>query len=212
MKTCTACGLEKPLDEFHKDKRKQGAYRARCKACHSSRMKVYRDENSEAESEKKRAYYKVRRHHILERSKDYYEQNRDKKLAKQRETKRENGYNAAYYQANRDRLLEKNRAWRENNMPALRAGWRSYRMRNSAKINEKVAARKAAKIKATPAWADRQIMADMYAEAKYFGLTVDHIVPLISELVCGLHVEHNLQLLPLSENVSKNNRHWPDMP
>lgn len=40
---------------------------------------------------------------------------------------------------------------------------------------------------------------------------VDHIVPLKSPLVCGLHWEGNLQITPASDNKSKNNRHWPDM-
>lgn len=33
----------------------------------------------------------------------------------------------------------------------------------------------------------------------------------VSKKVCGLHCEANLRALPAVDNISKGNRHWPDM-
>lgn len=41
---------------------------------------------------------------------------------------------------------------------------------------------------------------------------VDHIVPLSSLMVCGLHVHTNLRVLTRRENTLKNNHAWPGMP
>jgi 5-methylcytosine-specific restriction endonuclease McrA len=68
------------------------------------------------------------------------------------------------------------------------------------------------KLQATPSWADLDGIEDVYLEAEYMQMEVDHIVPLQSNLVCGLHVWDNLQLLTKSENCQKKNHYWPDMP
>lgn len=82
----------------------------------------------------------------------------------------------------------------------------------------RVAKRKAAKIQATPAWSNDFFIGEIYELAKLRERMVggrwhvDHIVPLQSVIVCGLHVESNLQVIPGPRNESKGNRHWPDMP
>lgn len=63
-----------------------------------------------------------------------------------------------------------------------------------------------------PTWVSQEECRRVYLDARSRGLEVDHIVPLIHPLVCGLHVEFNLQPLTKAENNAKGNKHWPDMP
>lgn len=58
---------------------------------------------------------------------------------------------------------------------------------------------------ATPPWADTQKINEIYL-ARPFGFHVDHIYPLRSDWVCGLHVPENLQYLSAEENLKKGNR------
>ena len=82
----------------------------------------------------------------------------------------------------------------------------------------KGAKRRASKKQAVPGWMNKAAVEAIYEKARKFTeLTgepfhVDHIVPLTSDIVCGLHWEGNLQVLPGAENLSKANRVWPDMP
>jgi 5-methylcytosine-specific restriction endonuclease McrA len=62
-----------------------------------------------------------------------------------------------------------------------------------------------------PPWADRNAIRKIYLQARQLTIEtgikheVDHIIPSNHELVCGLHVETNLQILTESENIKKSN-------
>lgn len=91
--------------------------------------------------------------------------------------------------------------------------WRQHR----PKANAYWMKRHAAKLTATPGWNNPFFIAEAYELAELrthvtgIRWNVDHIIPLRSPKVCGLHVHTNLQVIPEGENFRKSNRYWPDM-
>ena len=95
---------------------------------------------------------------------------------------------------------------------------REWRKQHPAAVRACSARRRAQKLAATPAWANKDAIQALYllaaAMMDFVGIEmhVDHIVPLKHSLVCGLHCEANLEVITATENLSKGNWRWPDMP
>jgi hypothetical protein len=134
--------------------------------------------------------------------------------------------NAAYRQRYADQIRERHREWVETHPDRNKVHKRRWYEKNRERVNraaieywknhpvEKAAhcAKRRAIIKqATPCWADTRyirlfnILAKKESERIGRRVSVDHIVPLQSDWVCGLHCEHNLQLMFLEHNSSKHN-------
>lgn len=100
--------------------------------------------------------------------------------------------------------------YRIKNKASVKEYKAAWAKRNSAHVNNKNSQRRARCARATPGWADMESIKDVYMEAKYMQMHVDHIVPLNHPLVCGLHVWENLQLLYPEDNLRKNNTFNPE--
>ncbi len=116
-------------------------------------------------------------------------------------------------------LRNKYRANRtEDHREKARLKVRDWKSKNKFKVLAQCARRRASKLRATPSWADNSKIVEIYKRSQELTIStgiihhVDHIVPLISELVCGLHCENNLRVIVGKENLSKGNRYWDDMP
>lgn len=125
---------------------------------------------------------------------------------------------AKWREENREKSRIASRRWQANHIEKFKADHAAWRRRNSHLRSAKQSLRKAIKLKATPMWANDFFIKEAYHLASIrtkimgFKWHVDHIVPLKSKLVCGLHTEQNLQVIPAAKNISKHNRYWPDMP
>ena len=124
--------------------------------------------------------------------------------------------NAAWRKANPAKVAECKLAWEQQDKlkhpEKYREKQRKHLAANLPKYRAKWANRRALKKNAKPAWANDFFIEEAYELAKLrtemtgFPWEVDHIVPLQHPMVCGLHVEHNLQVIPRSANRTKSNK------
>ena len=76
-KTCTKCGVVKPLDDFHRDKRSPDGRRSDCKECVREYKHRYHEENRDKERERKHRYREENRDKVRKCQRRYHEENRD---------------------------------------------------------------------------------------------------------------------------------------
>lgn len=134
------------------------------------------------------------------------EANRKKVIANEKAI--ETVLSKAFKELKAKRRKERNRRW-------------SKALEKAHKVSRQAGARALRRwqqVVATPGWANKGAMLAMSRQARNVEREtgephhVDHIVPIISRLVCGLHCEQNMCVLPGVENMSKGNKRWPDMP
>lgn len=117
-----------------------------------------------------------------------------------------------YYEKNKDEVKARANARPLENQRAYR---RKYRQENDEWDKAKTSFRRRRFRDATPRWLTKEqknAVKQLYVEAqrltKLTGerYVVDHIVPLINDEVCGLHVPWNLRVITQDENLVKSNK------
>lgn len=193
MKKCSKCKEIKALDLFHRDKNKKDGHTSNCKACAKAVTLAWTRAHPAEHAAHGRAY--------------------EKRYPKKAVEK-----NARHRRKHPEQHVASVTKWKKANRDKVNANAAKNRKLHPEKVAAKTARYRASKIQATPAWANGFFIEEAYDLAARrtktlgFRWEVDHIVPLRSKVVCGLHNEFNLQVIPAVENLSKSNRWWPDMP
>lgn len=142
--------------------------------------------------------------------KRWAELNREKYLSGMRERRRANWESHKEKSKLRMRILAQNPAWVSKRRERDSSRQHITNARNSAyrgKVRQ-----------CTPSWSNKFFVEEAYRLARHrtevtgVQWSVDHVVPIKSTIVCGLHCEHNLAVITASANRIKSNRFWPDMP
>jgi hypothetical protein len=132
-------------------------------------------------------------------SRDHSAKSRAKHLDARRASDRE------YARDHASNRKEYRREWVSANREKVTSDHRDWCARNPERRREHHKRYHAAKVRATPAWADLAAIEKFYADRPE-GMEVDHMVALQGRNVSGLHVHWNLQYLTPYQNAAKGNR------
>ena len=116
----------------------------------------------------------------------------------------------AWYTANQEHIKEYRRA----NLEKAQASTKLWKSKNPDKVILYREQRNQYLKDRTPAWANTNKIKEIYSHCKrlnekagYIKYHIDHKIPLQGKNISGLHVEHNLQILTATKNISKGNKY-----
>lgn len=213
MRKCWQCKIIKPLNDFNKNQ-------DRCRDCGKIYFAAYRAANKEKEKIRHANYHVANKEKINKRVSEWQKSNPERVRKKSRKfyhrhRDKERARCDAWQAKNPDWNRENTRKWRAANLEYRRMYDDQYWRNNKDKVYSKNAKRRALKNKAIASWANLEKIKAIYAESirltNETGIphVVDHIIPLNSKYICGLHCENNLQVITASENSIKHNKFSP---
>jgi 5-methylcytosine-specific restriction endonuclease McrA len=134
-----------------------------------------------------------------QRRKDYYNSNREREIMEVKE----------YYKNNRERFFTKEaKERRRKSFARYYIEHKEYYHMKSKEYLLKKARAMPRNLSEFDKWAIYEIYHFRKIKSVITGVDhhVDHIIPIRSDVVCGLHVPWNLRVIPAKENLSKSNK------
>lgn len=186
FKRCTKCKEEKWPDQYHTDRTRKDGLFPHCRQC----VKVGQKES----------YVKYREKYV-QANRENYKKNKDAYKLRAKE----------WAEKNPEKRKEVVKKWLSDNPEKRYKTQRNNRLSNPGYYAAHFKARQQRKRQAMPTWANGENIKAIYRQCawvtKMTGIKhhVDHYYPLKSEIVCGLHNEFNLRIIPAFDNLSKGN-------
>ena len=213
---CKSCGRESSKARYSSDPKKFREYNRIQYQKHRPKrlegLKQYKKENPEI----------IRR---LNAKRDKVQLARSAALYRAADPIRAKAQAKAHRIKNRVSRNQNSQEWRSKNKERISNYNREYRNANRIKLRSYEGAFHKSVRRATPSWADRPAIQQIYAirdqlnDMQIHGkFQVDHIIPLKGKneagqhIVCGLHVATNLQVVPQGYNSQKRHRFDPYNP
>lgn len=235
-KMCSKCKKTKPASEFFKSKRTKSGLQSQCKECKRPKCKI-RSSVTEGfvlcrvcETEKLPTEDNFHPSKLTNNSKVLICRECKNRINRESVNNEEaRRRHTRWRKNNRAHVRKMSMVYKDKNRESIRESDKEYRQRTDVKLARRKYERKYYKNnrdkmiaiscaynsrvrKATPKWENQSEINKYYIKARDLGMEVDHIVPITSDIVCGLHCVANFQMLTREENASKGNRFWPDMP
>lgn len=234
-KICTKCKIEQKIEHFYKKTSNKDGRTSHCKTCTQNTQKEFYKKNSERIRAKTKEYVQNNQTQVKQARRDRYNNNREDIKAQIKRYRKEHQENvrqtkSKYYNANKEYISQHGKTYRLNNQVKLKktkdryvsenhelilARQQVHRRENPGRFNAYNAKRRMSKLQRTPKWSNMEEIKNIYELSSYFQNTfhikynVDHILPLQSKFVSGLHVVENLQIISKKENNFKYNTFVP---
>lgn len=202
MKTCTVCKDSKPINLFGIRRAGADGRDSKCKECGRRLKQLWRESNRDLDSARATAWAKKNPERRSSAAKKRYQAKKADILASNKARR------PAYKAKNKLKLSKQAKIYRMKNKEKILVAGREHYLNNKGSYAEKRTRRRVAVKQATPPWTSSQdlsIFKKIYTQAVRLQAHVDHIIPINGDIVSGLHVIWNVQVLPASENLAKSN-------